>query len=51
MCGCLSHAPNGDLVHNAGMCPDWKLNWRSFGSQASTQSTEPHQPGPKVVNF
>ena len=24
---------------------DWELNWRPFGSQASTQSTEPHQPG------
>ena len=19
--------PTGDLVHNPGMCPDWKLNW------------------------
>ena len=25
---------------------DWELNWRPFGSQASTQSTKPHQPGP-----
>ena len=24
---------------------DWKLNRRPFGSQAGTQSTEPHQPG------
>ena len=25
---------------------DWESNLRSFGSQVSTQSTEPHQPGP-----
>ena len=24
---------------------DWELNQRPFGSQAGTQSTEPHQPG------
>ena len=34
----------GDLAHNPGMCPDWELNWRPFGSQANTQSTESHQP-------
>ena len=27
------------------MCPDWESNQRPFGSQASTQSTEAHQPG------
>ena len=37
--------PGGDLAHNPGMCPDWKLNWQPFGSQACTQSTEPHPPG------
>ena len=37
--------PTGDLAHNPGMCPDWELNQRSPGSQAGTQSTEPHQPG------
>ena len=40
---CMS--PTGDLTHNPGMCPDWELNWPPFDSQASTQSTEPHQPG------
>ena len=30
---------------NPGMFPDQELNWRPFGSQASTQSTDPHQPG------
>ena len=46
MCGCLlCTAPStGDLAHNPGMCPDWESNWQPFGSQASTQSTEPHQP-------
>ena len=37
--------PTGDLAHNPGMCPDWVLNRRPFGSQASTQSSELHQPG------
>ena len=27
------------------MCPDWESNYRLLGSQAGTQSTEPHQPG------
>ena len=34
--------PTGDLARNPGMCPDWELNWRPFGLQASAQSTEPH---------
>ena len=38
----------GGLAHNPGMYPDWELNQRPFGSQASAQSTEPHQPGPKI---
>ena len=37
--------PPGDQAHNPGMCPDWEPNWQPFGSQASAQSTEPHQPG------
>ena len=37
--------PTGDLACNPGMCPDWESNWRPFGFQASTQCTEPHQPG------
>ena len=46
-CVVASHTPpTGDLAHNPGVCPDWELNQRSFGSQASAQSTEPHQPGP-----
>ena len=36
---------SGDLAHNLGTCPDWESNRRPFGSQASVQSTEPHQPG------
>ena len=39
--------PTGDLAGNPGMCPDWESNQQPFGSQASTQSTEPHQPGQK----
>ena len=26
-------SPTGDLAHNSGMCLDWELNWRHFGSQ------------------
>ena len=43
--------PMGDLARNSGMCPDWELNQQPFGSQASTQSTEPHKPEPKVIVF
>ena len=48
-CVVASHTPPaGDLTHTPGMCPDWESNQQPFGSQASTQSTEPHQPGLKV---
>ena len=40
----LARPPLGDLGHNPGMCPDWELNQRLFGSQAHTQSTELYQP-------
>ena len=40
--------PTEGLAHNPGMCPDWELNRRPFGSQASTQSTEPHQSGLEI---
>ena len=39
----------GDLACNPGMCPDWESNQEPFGSQASTQSTELHQPGLEVT--
>ena len=43
-CVVASHMPlTGDLACNQGTCPDWESNRRPFGSQASTQSTEPHQ--------
>ena len=42
--------PTGDLARNLSMCPEWKSSQWPFGSQASTQSTEPHQPG-RVVFF
>ena len=38
--------PTGDLARDPGTCPDWESNWQPLGSQASTQSTEVHQPGP-----
>ena len=45
-----SHVPFvGYLACNPGMCPDWESNQRPFGSQASAQSTEPHQPGLKDI--
>ena len=50
-CGCLCAPPTGDLARNPGTCPDWESNWRPFGSQASAQSTEPHQPGQLLSHF
>ena len=50
MCGCLLCAPTRDLACNPGMCPDWEFNQGPFGSQVSTQSTEPHQPGLLLIN-
>ena len=45
-CVVASHmSSTGDLAHKPGMCPHWESNWWLFGSQASTQTTEPHQPG------
>ena len=45
-CVVASHVPpTGDLARNPGMCPDWESNRQPFGLQASTQSTEPYQPG------
>ena len=47
-----SHVPQtGDPACNPGMCPDWESNQRPFGSQAYAQSTELHQPGPKIYEF
>ena len=43
--------PTGDLACNPGMCPDWELSQRLFGSQASAQSTEPHQPGLNIIIY
>ena len=43
-CVVASSTPlTGDLAHNPGMCPDWELNQRPFGSQTGTQCTEPQQ--------
>ena len=44
-CVVSSHMLTGDPACNPGMYPDWELNWRPFGSQADTESTEPHQLG------
>ena len=38
MCGCLSHAPTGDLAHNPAMCPDWELNQRPLSLQPELNS-------------
>ena len=50
-CVVASHKhPTGALAHNPGMCPDWESNQQLFGSHASAQPTEPHQPG-QTVSF
>ena len=43
---CPLHRRPGLQPQLIGTCPDWELNRQHFGSQASTQSTGPHQPGP-----
>ena len=43
--------PAGYLACNPGMCPDWELSQPPFGSQAGTQSTEPHQWGQYLGYF
>ena len=51
-CVVASSTPlTGDLAHNPGMCPDWELNQRPFGSQTGTQCTEPQQPGQDLRLF
>ena len=47
----LKHPLLGTLAHNTGMCPDWDSKQRPIGSQAGTQSTEPHQPGYSLCSF
>ena len=37
--------PTDDLAQNPRMCPDRELNQQHFGSQATAQYTETHQPG------
>ena len=45
-CVVASHvSPTGHLACDPSMCPDWESNRQPFGSQAGTQTTEPHQPG------
>ena len=54
-CTVASHAPyTGDPACNPGLCPDWELNLRSFGSQAGAQSTMPsraHGPFIESLHF
>ena len=41
----LTPPPNWRPGRNPGMCTDWESKQPPFGSQAGTQSAEPHQPG------
>ena len=41
--------PTGNLAHNPGMSHDGELNQQPFSLQAGAQSTEPHQPGLKIL--
>ena len=50
MCDCLLHTPLlGTWSATQACALDWDLNQWPFDLQASTQSTEPHQPGWKVT--
>ena len=49
-CVVASHTPTiWDLACNPGMRPDWELNQQPPNLQASTRSTETHQPGQGAV--
>ena len=41
----LAGAQPRDLACNPGMCHDWELNQRPFGSKSTSECIEPHQPG------
>ena len=41
----------GDLTGNPGMCSDWELNQRPFGSQAHAQSTEHTSQGLSLIHI
>ena len=47
---CLTCPPPRTLSATPGMCPDQESNQRPSGSQAATQSTETHQPGPHSIH-
>ena len=50
-CGCLLHAPDWGAGLQPRHVSDWESNRRPSGSQAGTQSTEPHQPGLGFIHF
>ena len=43
--------PLGDLAHIPGMCPDWELNQRPFGSLHSIHWATPARPSPAIFNI
>ena len=47
--GAFLAPPTGDPAQNPGMCPEWESNRKPFGLQTGTQSTEPRQPGCKLI--
>ena len=42
------HPLRGTWTATQAYALDWKSNPQPFGPQAGTQSTDPHQPEPKV---
>ena len=44
-----AHPTTGNLARSQGVCPDRESNQGLFSSQASVQSTKPHQPGPSYL--
>ena len=58
MCGCLSRAPYWQCGLQPRRVPslgikleNWESDWRPFGLQAGTQSTEPHQPELTISSY
>ena len=51
VCGCLSRAPSWGPDPQPRHVPWLGIELATFGLQASTPSTEPHQPGPHSISY
>lgn len=47
----LPPIPHPGLIHNLGMCPEWKLKWKPFGACDSTSNQLSHTSQDYMKNF